>query len=85
MTLHLACDTYTTKVSFMGTLKAYERYICSNQKTEIDAQCSQANILIDDSGKACVADFGLSKIKYDATSQSVTTRGGYATGTTLLA
>jgi len=38
--------------------------------------------LIDDAGKACIADFGLSKIKYDATSQSVTTKGGQPMGTT---
>jgi serine/threonine protein kinase len=33
---------------------------------------TQANVLIDDVGKACIADFGLSKIKFDALSQSVT-------------
>jgi serine/threonine protein kinase len=48
---------------------------------QLISNISQANVLIDDAGKACVADFGLSKIKYDALSQSITTKGQPPTGT----
>ena len=64
-----------------GDLKGvcYISVMCS--RCETDASTSQANVLIDDIGKACIADFGLSKIKYDALSQSITTRGRSPTGT----
>jgi serine/threonine protein kinase len=38
-------------------------------------------VLIDDIGKACIADFGLSKIKYDALSQSIASMGQSPMGT----
>jgi serine/threonine protein kinase len=64
-----------------GDLKgvSYISLVCS--RCETDVNTSQANILIDDIGKACIADFGLSKIKYDALSQSVTTKGRSPMGT----
>jgi serine/threonine protein kinase len=53
--------------------------MCSSHK--IDVNTSQANVLIDDIGRACIADFGLSKIKYDALSQANTTKGQSSMGT----
>jgi serine/threonine protein kinase len=50
-------------------------------RCEIDLNASQANVLIDDIGKACIADFGLSKIKYDALSKTSTMKGLPPAGT----
>jgi serine/threonine protein kinase len=41
---------------------------------------SQLNVLIDDSGKAVLCDFGLSRVKADATSRTVTSGGGPVVG-----
>lgn len=32
---------------------------------------TQANVLVDDNGRGCIGDFGLSKIKYDAQSTAM--------------
>jgi serine/threonine protein kinase len=46
---------------------------CSRRETNVNS--FQTNVLIKDSGKACIANFGLSKLKYDALSPSTTTMG----------
>ena len=54
-----------------------------------DMQCSayngqfhfQLNVLIDDSGKAVLCDFGLSRIKTDTTSRTARPDGGGVVGT----
>lgn len=41
---------------------------------------SQCNVLIDDSGKAVLCDFGLSRVRADVTSRTVTAGGGAIVG-----
>ena len=62
-----------------GDLKGVSYVVGSRCNADVDTH--QANVLIDDMGKACVADFGLSKIMYDALSQSTTTKGQTPAGT----
>ena len=64
-----------------GDLKGVSYISLMYSRFETGVNTSQANVLIDDIGKACIADFGLSKIKYDALSQSITTKGRSPTGT----
>lgn len=64
-----------------GDLKGASYISFVRSRSETDVNTSQANVLIDDVGKGCIADFGLSKIKDDALSQSVTTRDQTLIGT----
>jgi serine/threonine protein kinase len=43
-----------------------------HSKNVIHGDLKGTNVFIDDSGKACIADFGLGRIKANATSRAVT-------------
>jgi serine/threonine protein kinase len=43
-----------------------------HSKNVIHGDLKGTNVFIDDSGKACIADFGLGRIKANATSRTVT-------------
>ena len=69
---------YTTRVQSMGISKGYvseSRSHCHLQSLP----CSQANVLINDNGRACLADFGLLTITSDQlTTTSSRVEGGMA-------
>jgi hypothetical protein len=63
------------KISSTGTLMVYVTFVlvCFIFLTSVDA--FQANVLIDDTARACIANFGLSKLKYNSLSRSTTSKG----------